>query len=136
VVTFLFHKKNFDGFHKTLSIHTFSDNPFSQCHFSDNFSLVLPQKISFAQSTSSQSQIKSKHTTGQEKRNFRHGKSPKTMKAVTQARKSVCSDHTLSSQIPPASSSPQSRPAAWFPSAKPLIVGTGSPLVSSSHFSN
>jgi hypothetical protein len=84
----LFHRINsvqFSGCRNTLSNHTFPDNLLSQCHFSDHFSLVLPQKISFTQSKSSQSQIKSEHTSGQEKRNFRHGKSSETMKAVAQA---------------------------------------------------
>jgi hypothetical protein len=96
---------------KTLSIHTFPDSPLSQCHFSDYFSLVLPQKISFTQTKSFQSQIKLEYTSGQEKRSFRHGKSPETMKAVAQAASqsaaTTSSPVRFRQQVPPHSQGPQ-----------------------------
>ena len=71
----------------------------------------FPQKISFTQSKSSQSQIKSEHTSGQEKRNFRHGKSPETMKAVAQAASQSAattpSPVRFRQQAPPHSQGPQ-----------------------------
>ena len=101
---------NFPHKHSALTTSYQSCQPISLLRSSlSQFSRKYLSKQS--KSSQSHSQIKSEHTSGQEKRNFRHGKSPETMKAVVQAASQSAATTPcpvrFRQQAPPHSQGPQ-----------------------------